>query len=421
MKRVLLIGKGGREHALAYLLSKSPLLERLFVAPGNAGTREIAENVPIDPLDFVSLITFSKKNDIDLVVVGPEDPISRGIKESLGEAGISVFAPSKNIAFLEASKAEARKFMKKNGIPVPKFKITESVNDAKKALLEFSPPYVIKADGLAGGKGVSIVKSEKEAINTLKEYIEQKKFGESSKKVVIEEYLAGVEVSVFIVSDGKSWKILGSAHDYKRLLDGDRGPNTGGMGSVAPSPYMDLARWNGIVDRVIRPTFRGLEEENFEYQGILYLGLIWAPITPYVLEYNIRFGDPETQALVPLFDFDLLSLAIASLEGKIKTFPVSLRTNWAVCVVIASSGYPGHYEKGKVIEGLEMASKQKNVFIFQAGTKFNEGHIVTDGGRVLNVVGVGNNLSSARENAYRAVEKIHFEGMHFRKDIAHDA
>lgn len=421
MKNVLLIGKGGREHALAHALRKSPLLGDLFVVPGNGGTQGIAKNISIDPLQFPSLLSFAKKNSVDLVVVGPEDPIAHGIKDAFEENGIPVFAPSRRVSYLEASKAKAREFMKEQRIPVPNFKVVTDLEHGIEALGEFQPPYVLKADGLAQGKGVTIVKSKDEATETLRDYIMGRKFGRASEKVLIEDFLQGVEVSVFVVSDGKSWKILGSAQDYKKLLDGNKGPNTGGMGSVAPSPYMDIARWNGIVDRVIRPTFHGIESEGLIYQGILYFGLIWAPDSPYVLEYNIRFGDPETQALVPLFDFDLLSMMIASLEDGIRAFPVSLKTQWAVCVVISSKGYPDAYEKGKDIEGLEEASRIKDVFIFHAGTKREGDRIRTDGGRVLNVVGVGENLSSAREKAYRAIEKIHFEGMYFRKDIAHDA
>ncbi len=433
--RVLLIGSGGREHALAWGLAQSPKLSKLYIAPGNAGTAQLGENIPISPENLPELAQFAKREKIDLTVVGPEAPIVAGIRDLFERENLRIIAPSQRASFLEGSKVQAKAFLHKYGIPTARHASFENFEQALAFARTMPPPIVIKADGLAAGKGVAIAQTHSEAEQILRDFIIAKKFGAASQRVVIEEFLAGKEFSLFVASDGISWKLLGTAQDYKRLLDGDRGPNTGGMGSISPVPWLTEQMLDETVKTIVAPTFAALHKENLSYEGILYFGLIWTERGPCVLEYNVRFGDPETQVLVPRFDFTLLELYVAIAERRLERFEPTLKPISAVCVVLASGGYPEHYEKGFVIEGLEALTLgpspahqdgrgvpagrgEDHILIFHAGTARRDSKIVTAGGRVLNVVGLGASVTEARKRAYSAIEKIRFEGMHYRRDIA---
>ncbi len=415
--RVLLAGSGGREHALAWGLAQSQKLSKLYIAPGNAGTAQLGENLPISTESLPELAHFAKREKIDLTIVGPEAPIASGIRDLFERENLKIIAPTQKASFLEGSKVQAKAFMHRHNIPTARHLSFADFAQALAFARTMQPPIVIKADGLAAGKGVAIAQSHAEAEQILRDFMVAKKFGEASRRVVIEEFLAGREFSLFVASDGVSWKLLGTAQDYKRLLDGDRGPNTGGMGSISPVPWLTEEMLSKTVNKIVAPTFAALRTENLSYEGILYFGLIWTEGGPYVLEYNIRFGDPETQALIPRFDFELLDLFLAIAERRLESFETKLKPISAVCVVLASGGYPEHYEKGFPIEGLD-ALHDPNVIVFHAGTRLTETQIVTAGGRVLNVVGLGGSLSEARARAYATIEKIKFQGMHYRKDIA---
>ncbi len=417
MVNVLLIGSGGREHALAWGLAQSKRLSKLYIAPGNAGTAQLGENIPISADNISELAQFAKRKKIALTVVGPEAPIVAGIRELFERANLKIIAPAQSASFLEGSKVQAKAFLQKYDIPTAPHKSFSEFGQALAFARTLQAPLVIKADGLAAGKGVSIAHSHLEAEQTLRDFMVAKKFGASSRRVVIEEFLAGQEFSLFVASDGISWKVLGTAQDYKRLLDGDQGPNTGGMGSISPVPWLSERMLDETVKGIVAPTFAALRKENLSYEGILYFGLIWTDGGPSVLEYNIRFGDPETQVLVPRFDFDLLGLYLAIAERRLNDCETRLKPISAVCVVAASAGYPEHYEKGFSIEGLDTLH-DPNVIVFHAGTMLKETQIVTSGGRVLNVVGLGQSLSEARRRAYATIEKIRFPGMHYRRDIA---
>jgi phosphoribosylamine--glycine ligase len=431
--RILLIGSGGREHALAWGLAQSKRLTRLYIAPGNAGTAQLGENVPISAENLTKLAEFARKEQIDLTIVGPEAPIVAGIRDLFERENLKIVAPTQRASFLEGSKVQAKAFMHKHGIPTARHASFERFEDALAFARSMQPPIVIKADGLAAGKGVAIAQTYTEAEQILRDFLIAKRFGAASQRVVVEEFLAGREFSLFVASDGVNWKLLGTAQDYKRLLDGDRGPNTGGMGSISPVPWLTERMLDETVKKIVAPTFAALRAENLSYEGILYFGLIWTERGPYLLEYNVRFGDPETQVLVPRFDFDLLELSLALAERRLESFEPKLKPHSAVCVVLASGGYPEHYEKGFVIEGLEAltpphpspvghygrgAGGEGHVLVFHAGTALKDGKIVTAGGRVLNVVGLGASPSEARERAYAALQKIRFHAMHYRKDIA---
>lgn len=414
---ILLIGSGGREHALAWGLARSPKLSQLSIAPGNAGTARLGQNVPISAENLSELAEFARREKIDLTVVGPEAPIVAGIRDLFERENLRIIAPTQKVSFLEGSKVQAKAFMHKHGIPTARHASFESYEDAQQFARTMQTPLVIKADGLAAGKGVAIAHSHAEAKQILTDFMIAKKFGAASQRIVIEEFLVGREFSLFVASDGVSWKLLGTAQDYKKLLDGDRGPNTGGMGSISPVPWLTEQMLHEAVQKIVAPTFAALRAEHLSYEGILYFGLIWTERGPYVLEYNVRFGDPETQVLVPRFDFDLLELYGAIAERRLNDFETKLKPISAVCVVLASGGYPEHYEKGFLIEGLD-ALTDPNVLIFHAGTALKESRVVTSGGRVLNVVGLGASVSEARERAYTAIKQIHFPKMHYRTDIA---
>ncbi len=417
--RVLLLGGGGREHALAWKLSQSRTLEQLFIAPGNAGTAQVGTNVAIDPLDFPEIVRFCKENHIDMVVVGPEAPLVEGIKNYLQHYHIPVIGPSQKAARLEGSKSYAKQFMLQRGIPTAKAEVFHHTQE-KQALDYVSTceyPLVIKADGLAAGKGVKIVNNVEEAKETIQHYFAGA-FGEASKTLLVEEYLQGIEISVFVLCDGEHYELLTTAKDYKRLKENDEGPNTGGMGAVSDVPFFTRPLEEKIRKRIIEPTLNGLKEEGAPYTGVLYLGLMLVEGEPYVLEYNVRFGDPEAQVVLPRLEVDLLDLFIAVYERRLHHKLIVHNRKRAVTVVAASKGYPFQYQKGFPIFGL------KEVFgglVFHAGTKQNsKGRIVTNGGRVLAVTCFGDTIAEARDLCLENLQRISFEGMYFRKDIGND-
>ncbi|MCL6642401.1 MAG: phosphoribosylamine--glycine ligase [Candidatus Bipolaricaulota bacterium] len=416
--KILLIGSGGREHALAWGLARSQRLSKLYVAPGNAGTARLGENIPIGAESLPELVQFARQEQIDLTIVGPEAPIVAGIRDLFESEHLRIVAPSQKASFLEGSKVHAKAFMSRHGIPTARHASFDNCEDAKRFARTMPPPIVIKADGLAAGKGVAIAQTHAEAEQILSEFMVAKKFGVASARVVIEEFLVGREFSLFVASDGLSWKLLGTAQDYKRLLDGDKGPNTGGMGSISPVPWLTEKMLHETMQKIVEPTFAALRKEDLSYEGILYFGLIWTERGPYVLEYNVRFGDPETQVLVPRFDFDLLELYLAIAEQRLQDFEAKLAPISAVCVVLASGGYPEQYEKGFPLEEVGAKHASPLHMVFHAGTALKDGKIVTAGGRVLNVVGLGQSVSEARQRAYAAIKQLSFPKMHYRTDIA---
>jgi phosphoribosylamine--glycine ligase len=415
--KILIVGGGGREHALAWAIHRSEAETELYAAPGNAGTAGIGTNVDVGAGDIDALVRFAGKTGIDLVVVGPENPIEAGIRDDFDRVRIPCFAPRKKAAFLEASKMRAKAFMQRHNVPTAYYAAFSEFKSALSYVQSVKYPLVIKADGLAAGKGVSIVDSAVEARDVLEEFMIGGRFGDASRTVVLEEYLRGPELSVFCVTDGSAFKVVGTATDYKRQLEGDRGPNTGGMGSVSPAPILEGDRLAEVMNAVVKPTFRGLQAEGLSYEGVLYFGVIWTEDGPKVLEYNVRFGDPETQVLVPLYDFDFLEMILATVRGGLADFPVRLHGKASVGVILASGGYPGSYGKGKRIRGIGEAEALENVTVFHAGTQNENGHLVTSGGRVLAVVGIGNDMKGARETAYAGVSRVTFEGMQYREDI----
>jgi len=415
--KIAVIGKGGREDAIVHKISLSRMVEKVFAIPGNPGTSRYATNIPLKVDDFVALNKFVQQEDVDIVVPGPELPISRGIKDCLErESKTFVFAPPVESAFLEASKIQAKEFMKRNCIPTADFMTFDGFDSAVSYVKERKTyPLVIKADGLAEGKGVSIAQTPAEAVSILYEYMVELKFGESSKRVLIEDFLSGIEYSVFVVTDGEEAIWIGDASDYKRAYDGDKGPNTGGMGSISPVPFLTPDMRSITLDTVIKPTIEGLKRERIPYLGFVYFGLIWTPKGPKVLEYNIRLGDPEAQVILPRLKSDLVKIIIAAREHNLSTIKVEFDERVAVCVVLASGGYPVSYEKGKLIRGLENVSS--DVIVYHAGTIERDGQLVTDGGRVLNVVLLGKDFPSVTERIYREIEKIHFDNLFYRSDI----
>ncbi|HTH58169.1 MAG TPA: phosphoribosylamine--glycine ligase [Cyclobacteriaceae bacterium] len=421
--RILIIGSGGREHAFAWKLSRSPNCDKLFVAPGNAGTAQIATNVPIAVDDFKNLGRLCIDQKIDLVLVGPEVPLVKGIRNYFGEderlKNILMVGPSKEGAQLEGSKDFSKQFMLRHGVPTAKAKtfFSNQTKEAERYLEDLKPPYVLKADGLAAGKGVIISVSLVEAKSAIREMLEDKKFGEASAKVLIEEFLDGIELSVFVVTDGKDYVILPEAKDYKRIGDGDTGPNTGGMGSVSPVSFADKAFMKKVEEDVVRPTIDGLKKENISYKGFIFIGLMNVNGEPYVIEYNARMGDPETQSVMMRIKSDLVDLLAACAKGELKNCWIEVDPSFVATVVMAAGGYPDQYEKGKVISGI---GKVQGAQVFHAGTKASDKNIVTDGGRVLAVTASGNDMKEAIRNSYEAVGQISWDNSYFRKDIGQD-
>ncbi len=420
---ILLLGSGGREHALAHKIVQSKHCSRLFIAPGNAGTQGLAQNVNINPNDFDAVKDFCQKNKVEMVVVGPEDPLVNGIydyfKNDTSLASIQVVGPSKLGATLEGSKEFAKKFLVKNNIPTARYESFMKDNiEAGKAFLEtLEPPYVLKADGLAAGKGVLIINDLEQAKAELSEMLLNQKFGGASAKVVIEEFLDGIELSCFVLTDGKNYKILPTAKDYKRIGEGDTGLNTGGMGAVSPVPFADEVLMKKIEDKIVKPTIQGLQNENIDYKGFIFIGLIKVKDEPYVIEYNVRMGDPETEVVIPRLKTDLVELFLALKEQNLDKLELEVDPRSATTVMVVSGGYPEDYEKGKEISGLENI---QDSIVFHAGTKFDNDKIVTNGGRVLAFTSFGNDFREALITSYQNIGKIHFDNMYYRKDIGFD-
>lgn len=421
--RILLLGSGGREHALAWKMLQSPLCEKLFVAPGNAGTAAIASNLSLNPTDFEAVKNTVLQEKIDLVVVGPEDPLVKGIfdffKADKLLAEIPVIGPSKVGAQLEGSKEFAKEFLMRHQIPTAAYAsfTKETVEDGCQFLETLQPPYVLKADGLAAGKGVLILQDIKEAQQELRHMLVDAKFGQASSKVVIEEFLDGIELSCFVLTDGKSYKILPTAKDYKRIGEGDTGLNTGGMGAVSPVPFADAELMEKIETRIVKPTIAGLQKEGIEYKGFVFIGLINVKGEPMVIEYNVRMGDPETEVVIPRIQSDLVAIFQAVSEQKLNEVNLEIDPRSATTVMLVSGGYPEDYAKGMPISGLETVTDS---LVFHAGTAIKEGQVVSNGGRVLAVTSYGNNFQEALKKSYQNIEKLHFDTMYYRKDIGFD-
>lgn len=421
--KVLVIGSGGREHALCWKIKKSILVKQLFCAPGNGGTAQIAQNVPIKAEDIKGIIDFVKKEQIDFVVVGPEAPLNLGIVDLLNKEGVKAFGPSLNAARLEGSKSFAKKMMRKYGVPTADFEVfsNDKYEDAVSYIKSKGAPIVVKADGLAAGKGVYVCKSEEEAIFAVNEIMKKKVFGDAGNEVVIEECLEGEEASFLVFSDGKTVIPMDSSQDHKRVFDGDEGPNTGGMGAYSPAPVVTQEIFEKTLNQVIYPMINGMANEGMPFKGVLYAGLMVKDNEVNVLEFNTRFGDPEAQPLLMRIENDIVPVLLGCVEGNLENEYLLWDQRPSICIVLASGGYPGSYEKGYEIKGLDLVKEEDNVVIFHAGTKLVDGKIFTDGGRVLGVTAIGEDINDAINNGYKAVEKICFEKMHFRKDIGKKA
>jgi phosphoribosylamine--glycine ligase len=419
--KVLVIGGGGREHALAWKLSQSPKVEKVYCAPGNAGISGIAECVDIKGDDVDALLDFVKYNWIDLTVVGPEAPLTAGVVDTFIKDNRRIFGPDAKGAQLEGSKIFAKDFMQNYGIPTAEYKSFTSYAQAEEYVRLKGAPIVVKADGLAAGKGVIVAETVDEAISALKLIMKDKAFGDAGNRILVEQCLKGEEASFMIVTDGETVVPLATSQDHKQIFDGDKGPNTGGMGAYSPAPILDSALIGVVMETIIYPMMKGLKRERINYRGVIYVGLMICNGKPYVLEYNCRFGDPEAQPILMRLDSDLLELLKATAEGRLKDADVSWKEDTAICVVLASGGYPGPYGKGTAINGLESFKDSRDVVVFHAGTSFKNGEVVTSGGRVLGVTALGKDIVSAKESVYKAVEKISFEGMQYRTDISDKA
>lgn len=422
---ILLLGSGGREHALAWKMSQSDLLSKLFIAPGNTGTALCGTNVNISATDFESIKKCCIENAIDMVVVGPEEPLVKGIydffKDDASLNHIPVIGPSKKGARLEGSKAFAKAFMQKHNIPSAAYREFDESNyeEGVAYLKSHDLPIVLKADGLAAGKGVIICQNYIEAVAEFELMIQQSKFGEASKKVVVESFLTGIEMSVFVLTDGVNYVMLPEAKDYKRVDEGDKGLNTGGMGAISPVPFADRAFMQKIIDKIVEPTIQGIKKDRLEYTGFIFIGIIKVDDEPYVIEYNCRMGDPETEVVMPRLQNDLVALLHAAAQQKLNEITIQADPRMAATVVAVSGGYPGEYEKNKPIEGLDLIQEEDSI-VFHAGTKQEGDNIVTAGGRVLAVTSFGNNLPKAVEKSKSILEIVQFDGMHFRKDIGYE-
>ena len=423
--KILILGSGGREHALSWKLAQSPKIDGIYVAPGNAGTAMTGVNLPIDVTDFEGIKTAVIENEIDMLVVGPEVPLVRGIHDFFAEdpvlSNVPVIGPKKNAARLEGSKDFAKNFMKRNHIPTAAYATftKDTIEEGKSFLESLKPPYVLKADGLAAGKGVVILNDIEEAKAELTTMLVEAKFGEASEKVVIEEFLKGIELSVFILTDGVHYKILPEAKDYKRIEEGDTGLNTGGMGSISPVTFANSLFMEKVENRIIKPTLEGLRKEGITYQGFLFFGLINVDDEPYVIEYNCRLGDPEAESVIPRIKSDLMNLFEGVAEGNLNEKKLEIDDRYTASIVLVSKGYPGKYETGKIIKGI---NNLNNCILFYAGAgnDIEENVIKTSGGRVLAVTSYGNTLSEALKLAYSNAEIIGFQGKYYRKDLGFD-
>lgn len=414
--RILVIGRGGREHAIVWALRRSPKVEKVYCAPGNAGIARLAETVPIGEMEFDRLVRFARDNRIDLAVVGPDDPLAAGIVDAFEAAGVPAYGPRRNAAEIEGSKIFMKNLLRKYNIPTARY---ETFNDYEAALAwlrEQPVPVVIKADGLAAGKGVTVCRTRGEAELALRRTMVDKAFGAAGERVVIEEFLTGQEMSLLSFVDGETVRPMVPAQDHKPVFDGNKGPNTGGMGTYSPLPHIPAAVVEEAAETIVKPVARALAAEGRPFRGVLFAGLMLTDSGPKAIEFNARFGDPEAQVVLPRLETDLVDIILASLNGRLGDIDIRWRDEAAVCVILASAGYPGDYAKGLPIEGLEEAERE--ALVFHAGTAERDGRIVTDGGRVLGVVGRGADIREARERAYAAADKIRIEGKHCRTDIA---
>ena len=419
--KVLVIGSGGREHALVWKIAQSPKVSQIYCAPGNAGISKLAQCINIDVDSINKLVDFAQKEKIDLTVVGPELALSKGIVDEFNRKGLRIFGPSKKATEIESSKVFSKYLMKKYNIPTANYQVFQNSEKAFDYIKQQTFPLVIKADGLAAGKGVFIVKDLVQARDALDALMEEKNFGEAGRQVVIEEFLEGEEVSILAFCDGKTVVPMVSSQDHKKIFDNDRGPNTGGMGAYSPVPFCNHKSEEMVLQKILIPVIKGLQKEDREYKGVIYAGLVLTKEGPKVLEFNARFGDPETQAVLPRLETDLIEILLAVVEGNLSKVNIKWKDKAAVCVILASGGYPGKYQKGKVIYGFEKLENKKDIIVFHAGTKLQEGKIVTAGGRVLGVTAWDDTISKAKDKAYKGVEKIYFENMYYRKDIASKA
>ncbi|CAL68225.1 phosphoribosylamine--glycine ligase [Christiangramia forsetii] len=419
---ILILGSGGREHTFAYKMAQSSKCSKLYVAPGNAGTAEIAENLSLNPIDFAAVANTALERNIKMIVVGPEDPLVKGIVDYFTNderlKDIQIIGPSSRGALLEGSKERAKEFMAMHGIPTAAYESFsfESLGAGKNFLETLKPPYVLKADGLAAGKGVLIIEDLEEAKKELENMLSGK-FGAASKKVVIEEFLDGIELSVFVLTDGKNYQILPTAKDYKRIGEGDTGLNTGGMGAVSPVPFADETLMNKIEERIVKPTVNGLMKEEIDYKGFIFIGLIRVGDEPFVIEYNVRMGDPETEVVLPRIKSDLVELFEKTWSVELDQANLEIDSRTAATVMMVSGGYPESYEKGKVITGI---NEIEDSIVFHAGTKQENGQVVTSGGRVIALTSFGEDYKKALKKSYQSAEKLHFDKMYFRKDIGFD-
>jgi phosphoribosylamine--glycine ligase len=415
--KVLVVGGGGREHALIWKIAQSRKVTKIFAAPGNAGIAQLAECVPIKSEDIAGLLAFAQSKEIDLTIVGPEGPLSMGIIDAFTEAGLRAFGPSGKAAEIEASKRFSKDLMKKYNIPTAEYGVFTDKAAAEAYVRQKGAPIVVKADGLAAGKGVVVAETVEEALSALDLIMTDKAFGAAGDRVVIEECLRGEEASFMAFSDGKTVVPMASSQDHKRVSDADKGPNTGGMGAYSPAPVVTKKLERAVMDTIMIPTVRAMEKEGRLFKGVLYAGLMINEGEAKVLEFNARFGDPETQPVMARLDTDLIEIIDAILAGSLAKIDIKWKADSAVCVVMASGGYPGNYEKGREIRGLDKAARHEGVFVFHAGTALRNGAVVTDGGRVLGVTGLGPVIAAAIDNAYAGVREISYEGAHFRRDI----
>lgn len=416
---VLVIGNGGREHTIAWKLAQSPKVDKIYCAPGNGGTAELGRNVDIAVSDFAALAQFVKDEGIDLTIVGPEDPLLAGIVDFFEARGLAIFGPNALAAKIEGSKSFAKSIMKRHSIPTAGYESFIDYESALAYVREQGAPIVVKADGLAAGKGVVVAQTLEEAEDALFSIMQDGAFGQAGSRVVVEEFMSGEELTLLAFVDGETVKPMITAQDHKAVFDGDRGPNTGGMGTYAPVPHMSQELVNEIVDTIVKPMAKAMVSEGISFKGILYTGLMITSEGPKVVEFNARFGDPETQVILPLLETDLVDICLATVKGELESVDVQWSKKSALCVVMAAPGYPGEYPKGAVIQGLPKPNKES--IVFHAGTKLTSEGTVTNGGRVLGVTGIHDTLEQAQEIAYKQVASIQFEGAHFRKDIGEKA
>ncbi len=420
---ILLLGSGGREHALAWKIAQSPHCSQLFIAPGNGGTGNYGTNIPVNVTDFIALETLVKQQSIDLIVVGPEDPLVQGVYDYFLARGIPVIGPSAKAAQLEGSKAYSKKFMARHKIPTAAYEefTKDNYETGRAYIAQHSLPVVLKADGLAAGKGVVICQTHEEALKVFADMILDAQFGEASSRVVVEQFLDGIELSVFALTDGKDYQIIGHAKDYKRIGEGDKGPNTGGMGCVSPVPFAEGAFMQKVITRIVTPTINGLHQEGLVYKGFVFFGLINVGGEPFVIEYNCRMGDPETEVVMPRLKSDLVHLFIELIKGSLGTVKVEIDERAAATVMLVSGGYPGDYSKGKEIQLPDAQDLPEDVTIFQAGTKLTDtGAMLTNGGRVISVTALADTIQEAAKKATLSADKVAFEGRFFRTDIGYE-